>query len=83
VRCPQASSSRGGELCILVYVGDFMKFCTGWYPHDDVQRTYRDGRALAVPDFQEQLKQLADLRDAGVASEDELFVEKVRTLSRT
>jgi hypothetical protein len=73
----------GGSCRILVNVGDFMKFCTGWYPHHDAQRMYRDGGALAAPDFQDQLKQLADLRDAGVASEDELFVERVRILSRT
>jgi len=60
-----------------------MKFCTGWYPHPDVPGMYRDGGAPAAPDFQDLFKQLADLRAAGVASEDELAAERDQFLSRT
>jgi hypothetical protein len=44
---------------------------------------YRDGEAPAAPDFQDLFKQLADLRAAGVVSEDELAAERDQFLSRT
>jgi hypothetical protein len=59
-----------------------MKFCTGWYPHPDVQRMYWAGGVPAAPDFQDLLKKLADVPGDGVASEDELKAKKVQIPSR-
>ncbi|MEP7193713.1 MAG: hypothetical protein ABI903_12700 [Actinomycetota bacterium] len=58
-----------------------MKFCTGWYSRPDVQRASWDGAVPAARDFQDLLRQLVDLHDAGVACEDDLAVENVQTLS--
>jgi hypothetical protein len=59
-----------------------MKFCTGWYPHPDVQLMYWDGGAPVEPDFQDVPQKLADVPGDGVASEDELMAKKAQILAR-